>query len=607
MAVPYPKSQDSQPGAAAFVSALLHALSGAKEAKGTEPFGVPRPPLDLARGKRSGQAAQDKSPAPDSSPEETFGFQVRQYAPGRVDSGCEYIPEPSQTEPPPVDEDPLSQIEPQVPQGPEFPLPPPLQVRFGAEEPIEPPETDPSLETLPIEDLDLAFFPAPGIEQMIPVAPSLTTEVEPPTQEAVIIQEAVMPAVETLEPGAALASETDPLPTAEGNIAEPQVTMPRPALQSGTSHMAAEINTPANSPQKQEIVSTPINPPQPVEQGLLENLQVVIDEASPPPTPSPEATRETGGEVRETPPPQTQPLAKPQTSEQPVNAPVKAPPQPEMQKGGDKNQGAATETNARDSRPPVSPTEPMRILPTEKPEAENAILRPLLKPSKTEASMQTRPPANFKADEVNHSERAVVTEPVRAESRVDKSSQPLPAKGLEIEGRPLQTPEVHVSDFQIDARQVGEAVRSETASVQGREVIEQIANITRMEIGRGQKHIFIQLDPPHLGKVYVRMSSEGGIVSANLEVTAPVVRDLLEANLEQLRAALGKADMGAGECTVSLGTGWEGETANARDFRMAGGIRRIRSLKPALQSTSAYPHSVRRHIWAEGATLDYLA
>jgi flagellar hook-length control protein FliK len=85
-------------------------------------------------------------------------------------------------------------------------------------------------------------------------------------------------------------------------------------------------------------------------------------------------------------------------------------------------------------------------------------------------------------------------------------------------------------------------------------IIEQIAEKAAAALSGGRKEMQIQLDPPSLGKVAVKVTSEGGLITAHLQASAPAARDLLQQNLETLKAALEKADLGIGQCTVSLGS-----------------------------------------------------
>jgi flagellar hook-length control protein FliK len=183
----------------------------------------------------------------------------------------------------------------------------------------------------------------------------------------------------------------------------------------------------------------------------------------------------------------------------------------------------------------------------------------------------------------------------------------MPTKSQEAPENLLRAAEVRISEPSASAPLKAEAAVIEPARSQTEKVIEQIANAARLEMGQGKKEITVRLEPPELGKVQVRVSSEGGIVSTRLEVAAPAVRDLLEANLEGLRAALQKANVEMGQCTVSLGAGWQGEAANGRGYRTGEVLRRTRLVRPAVQPASGYSAEIRRPIGAEGAAFDRFA
>jgi len=201
----------------------------------------------------------------------------------------------------------------------------------------------------------------------------------------------------------------------------------------------------------------------------------------------------------------------------------------------------------------------------------------------------------------------IAAEITKAEGPAGEASRPKDPKAEVIESGLMRAQEAPISDSRTNASQSAEAAKPQAAPLRAMEVIEQIANTARLEIGRGQKEISIQLEPPHLGKVQVRVSSEGGIISARLEVSAPAVRDLLEANLEHLRTVLERASLGIGQFTVSLGAGWESGNANAREFQTAEGARRMGFSRLSAEGSPGNLPISRRYFPADGAALDYLA
>lgn len=140
-----------------------------------------------------------------------------------------------------------------------------------------------------------------------------------------------------------------------------------------------------------------------------------------------------------------------------------------------------------------------------------------------------------------------------------------------------------------------------------REVLDQVTTAARLEIQQGRREISIQLDPPHLGKVQVRVSSEAGLVSARLEVTSPAVRDLLAANLEHLQSALEQAKVGIGHCSVSLNAGGQGGAADPREPGAPASPQPAQSPRSVEQQAPTYLGALRPPIRRDGVRLDYFA
>jgi flagellar hook-length control protein FliK len=70
------------------------------------------------------------------------------------------------------------------------------------------------------------------------------------------------------------------------------------------------------------------------------------------------------------------------------------------------------------------------------------------------------------------------------------------------------------------------------------EVIEQIVSNVRVELNDDKSTMMIQLRPEHLGKLSFSLTSENGVITANFMAENPAVKELIEANLAQLRVSL---------------------------------------------------------------------
>ncbi len=91
------------------------------------------------------------------------------------------------------------------------------------------------------------------------------------------------------------------------------------------------------------------------------------------------------------------------------------------------------------------------------------------------------------------------------------------------------------------------------AREEARQVIEQIIRDVRHQGGDTRQEVTVRLDPPELGVIHLKVTTNaGGEVVAQIETANPQVRDLLDARLTELRRALGDAGVQVGQCSVSL-------------------------------------------------------
>jgi flagellar hook-length control protein FliK len=79
----------------------------------------------------------------------------------------------------------------------------------------------------------------------------------------------------------------------------------------------------------------------------------------------------------------------------------------------------------------------------------------------------------------------------------------------------------------------------------------------------------LQLHPETLGRVNLRLSMAGGVLSAKVMVDNPAVKAALEANLADLRQSL--ADQGIALQGMSVALGGQGQQHEYRDYREAAG------------------------------------
>jgi len=84
-------------------------------------------------------------------------------------------------------------------------------------------------------------------------------------------------------------------------------------------------------------------------------------------------------------------------------------------------------------------------------------------------------------------------------------------------------------------------------------MIDQIVTAVRMEVSSHRRELIVRLDPPQLGVIHVRVSSEaGGAMAVRVETAHPWLRDLLDINLPELRRSFADAGINVDQCGVSL-------------------------------------------------------
>jgi flagellar hook-length control protein FliK len=165
-------------------------------------------------------------------------------------------------------------------------------------------------------------------------------------------------------------------------------------------------------------------------------------------------------------------------------------------------------------------------------------------------------------------------------------------------------------DLRIIATHTNAARGMETAvpqaeAAQAMRMIDQIVEKAQIGFTGGRNEIHIQLDPPELGRVQVKVSSDGGIVTTRIEVSMPEVRNLLEANMQQLRAGLEKANINIGQCSVSLTGEWGSRNMQAQQTPDVQ-IQRS-ALSHSEMQLSGTEQSRPRYVRDASLTLDYFA
>lgn len=113
------------------------------------------------------------------------------------------------------------------------------------------------------------------------------------------------------------------------------------------------------------------------------------------------------------------------------------------------------------------------------------------------------------------------------------------------------------------------AVRERQAPITARTVIDQIVQRAQLRLGRSEAEMVIDLKPDVLGRVHLRITAEPGRIVAEIRAESAVTRQLIEAGLGDLRAALVDRGLDLGAIAVSGGFGagvaWNGAKSRWSD------------------------------------------
>jgi flagellar hook-length control protein FliK len=82
--------------------------------------------------------------------------------------------------------------------------------------------------------------------------------------------------------------------------------------------------------------------------------------------------------------------------------------------------------------------------------------------------------------------------------------------------------------------------------------MEQIVNQMKVTISQDITSMEMQLNPENLGKIYVNISSEEGVVNAQFRATNEIVKEALEAQIATLRENLNQAGVKVDAIEVTI-------------------------------------------------------
>ncbi|MGE5593357.1 MAG: flagellar hook-length control protein FliK [Betaproteobacteria bacterium] len=108
----------------------------------------------------------------------------------------------------------------------------------------------------------------------------------------------------------------------------------------------------------------------------------------------------------------------------------------------------------------------------------------------------------------------------------------------------------------------GAAAHERQAPITARAIIDQIVQRAQLRLARSEAEMVIDLKPDVLGKVHLKITAEQGRVVAEIRAESAATRQLIEAGLGDLKAALAEKGLDLGAVAVSSGFGtgvaWNG-------------------------------------------------
>ncbi|MBP3284346.1 MAG: flagellar hook-length control protein FliK, partial [Clostridia bacterium] len=119
------------------------------------------------------------------------------------------------------------------------------------------------------------------------------------------------------------------------------------------------------------------------------------------------------------------------------------------------------------------------------------------------------------------------------------------------------------------------------------DIIEQVAEQVDVTVMEDKSEMVIKLKPDHLGKVTMQISVENGNVTAKFLAESQRVKEILEANFQDLKDMLNKQGMSVQNLSVSIGNDRQNQEFESRRqglFNRKNGISRINPM----QANSVY-------------------
>lgn len=173
---------------------------------------------------------------------------------------------------------------------------------------------------------------------------------------------------------------------------------------------------------------------------------------------------------------------------------------------------------------------------------------------------------------------------------------------------------LRTEQFQPGGVQTEAAVPSGAWSEQARDIMNQIMDYMRIQLGPNTTSLEMQLHPANLGTLQVQIASKGGIVTANFITQNEAVKVALESQMAQLKESFEDQGVKIEAIEVTVQTHEfernleQGRGRNQQEPERRGRTRRINLGEPLSMETMDEEDALTAQMMAmEGSTVDYTA
>ncbi|WP_026476003.1 flagellar hook-length control protein FliK [Alkaliphilus transvaalensis] len=152
---------------------------------------------------------------------------------------------------------------------------------------------------------------------------------------------------------------------------------------------------------------------------------------------------------------------------------------------------------------------------------------------------------------------------------IEEGSEPSPLTG-----------EIPVDGSKQFQQVIQQLVDDESINVDPKVLIEEVANKAKILTQNGKSEMKIQLMPENLGSLHINITVEKGNVTAKMYAENQQIKELIDANLDQLRIALGDKGISITKLEVAVGHNQQ-DFSGAKSFHQQKGKMKLKRVNKA--------------------------